>query len=65
MNSFVAKPVTRGKLAEALGAVLRQQAPQQPAQDAPAIDAGQRAALIAEFGEDSFAELVGHLVEDG
>ena len=65
MNSFVAKPVTRGKVAEALGAVLQQSAPQQPGQSVPAIDSDQRAALIAEFGEDSFAELVGHLVEDG
>lgn len=65
MNSFVAKPVTRGKLAEALGAILQQSASPKPTKDVPAINADQRAALIAEFGEDSFAELVGHLVEDG
>ena len=65
MNSFVAKPVTRSKLAEAIGAVLQQRATRQPGQDAPAIDRGQRAALIAEFGEDGFAQLVGHLVKNG
>lgn len=65
MDGFLAKPVTRGKLELALADFGHAKAvPPVRSSPAVAIDTAQRSALIAEFGEETFGNLVRHLVED-
>ncbi|MBK8082812.1 MAG: response regulator [Devosia sp.] len=71
MDGFVSKPVTRAKIEEAVAAVASG-APLSPTAARPepepvtgrVIDADQQAALIAEFGASTFAELYQHFWHD-